>query len=120
MYSAIEHSKPGKYSLSPSSFYLKTQPPSVLCCPPHHTAPLTLLTGRNIVLQKDDATLARIAVYRVTRGTKTRRKKQALVAYCDVDLASHFEATPQLGEVLENEQPSPMVEEWFTLLVSAW
>lgn len=62
-------------------------------------------------------------MYRVTRGAKTRRKKQALVAYCDVDLASHFEATPQLGELPEAEaaeQPSPIVEEWFTLLVGAW
>ena len=76
-------------------------------------------TGRNLVLQKGDATLARVAVYQVT--SVRRRKKQALVAYCELDLASHFEGPGSRGGGKEasggeGSQSSPTVE-WHDLQV---
>lgn len=73
-------------------------------------------TGRNLVLQKGDATLARVAVYQVIPSR--RRKKQALVAYCDLDLASHFDG-PASGDELPDAQgmKQPPTEEWHNLQV---
>lgn len=75
--------------------------------------------GRNLVLQRGDATLARIAVYQVTRRTKTRRKKQSLVAYCDMDLASHFQGPTAAEDASaagpDAKQPPAPIEAWHDL-----
>lgn len=71
------------------------------------------------MLQKGDATLARVAVYQVIPSR--RRKKQALVAYCDVDLASHFEEpdTGSSGAEIPGAPAlkQPPTEEWHHLQV---
>lgn len=57
-----------------------------------------------------------MAVYKVT--TVRRRKKQALVAYCELDLASHFEA-PEDGKDAPEAQgaKSAPIVQWHNLQV---
>ena len=68
------------------------------------------------MLQKGDATLARVAVYKVT--SVRRRKKQSLVAYCELDLASRFEV-PEDGKDASDSQgaKSAPIVQWHDLQV---
>jgi len=51
----------------------------------------TWSAGRNLVLQKGEATVARIAVTSIVKSGRVRSTtKRQLVGFCDVDLASYF------------------------------